>query len=311
VLASTLGAILFSLLASAAPTQDPRRVRFAYELPDSSETCPDEAKLRAGVVARLGYDAFDAAAEEELKVSLRRTGHELEALITITDGQGRVRAERRLISRHGDCAELASSVELAVSIAIDPFRVAEPPEPAVPAPPQTEPTPTVPTAPAPRLLGQIKAGALVGQGTAPTRTLGFVLGGNVRRGRWSLGLEARADLPRDRGLPVGAIRTTSLLGSLSPCVHWRGATACALITAGALHAQGRGLVDAQRITRPTVAMGARLAYTLPLSRRFSLLFHGDVTTPIVTTELDVDHEGVWTTPPVAAALGIDLGFNFP
>ncbi len=126
-----------------------------------------------------------------------------------------------------------------------------------------------------------------------------------------MGLEARADLPRDRGLPVGAIRTYSLLGTLVPCVHWRGAAGCALVTAGALHAQGRGLVDAQRITRAYVAMGARLAYALPLSRRFSLLFHGDVTTPLIRTELDVDDLGVWTTPPVAVALGIDLGFNFP
>ena len=311
MLVFSLGTILLSLLANAVPTPDLRRIRFAYEPPENSETCPDDARLRAGVVERLGYDAFDTAAEEELKVSLHRTGRELEARIVITDRQGRVRAERRLFSRQGDCAELASSVELAVSIAIDPFRVAEPPERAVPAPPKIEPNPTVSTVPAPRILGQIKAGVLVDQGTAPARTLGFVLGGNARCGRWSLGLEARADLPRNRGLPVGAIRTASLLGSIIPCVHWYNASVCALIAVGAMHAQGRGLVDARRITRPAVAMGARLSYALPLSRRFSLLFHGDVTTPIVITELDVDHKNVWTTPPVAAALGIDLGWNFP
>jgi hypothetical protein len=314
VLARILGAILFSLLASSASSQPPRRVRFAYDLQDSIATCPDEAKLRAGVNARLGYDAFDTAAAEELKVTLQRSGRELQAIITITDGQGQLRAERRLVSRQGDCTELASSVELAVSIAIDPFRVAPQPEPVVePAPaPPPEPLPVAPSTRAPQpFLGMVKAGALLGQGATPERTLGFVLGGSVRRGLWSLGLEGRADLARSHGLPVGDISAYVVTGSLVPCVHFYGAAACALFSAGALHAQGRGLNDAQQITRSYVAMGARLAYALPLSRRISLLFHGDVTTPLASTELQVDHESVWTTPHVAAALGIGLGINFP
>lgn len=314
MLARILGAILLSLLASSASSQPPRRVRFAYDPQDSVSACTDEAKLRAGVNARLGYDAFDAAADEQLKVTLQRSGRELQATLTITDGQGQLRAERRLVSRQGDCVELASSVELAVSIAIDPFRVAPPPEPAVePAPtPAPEPVPATPSAPAPQpLSGMVKAGALLGQGVTPERTLGFVLGGSARRGPWSLGLEARADLPRSHGLPVGEIRAYAVSGSLVPCIHFYGAAACALFSAGALHAQGRGLNDAREITRPYVALGARLAYALPLSRRISLLFHGDVTTPLATTELQVDHENVWTTPHVAAALGIGLGINFP
>jgi hypothetical protein len=312
VLARTLGAILLSLLASSAPPQNPRRVRFAYDAQDGPATCPDQARLRAGVTARLGYDAFDAGAAEELKVTLHRSGRELEAVITLTDGQGALRAERRLVSRQGDCAELASSVELAVSIAIDPFRMAELPEPVVaPVPAIPEPPALVANAPAPPISGQIKAGALVAQGWEPARSLGFVLGGSVRRGRWSLGLEARADLPRSRDQGVGQVRSYSLLGSLVPCFHFHGAAACALLTAGELRAQGRGLVDAQQVTRPSVAMGARLAYALPLSPRFSLLLHADVATPLTTTELQVDHVGVWTTPRLAAALGIDLGCTFP
>jgi hypothetical protein len=313
VLARTLGALLISLLASSASAQPPRLVRFSYELEEGAESCPDGARLRAGVMARLGYDPFAATAEEELKVGVHRSGRELEARITMSDGQGQVRAERRLVSRQGDCTELASSVELAVSIAIDPFRVTAPPEtaPAPPAPAPPAPVaPPLSPAPAP-LAGQIKAGALVGQGTAPTRTLGFVLGGSARRGRWSLGLDVQANLPRDKPLREGEITSYSLAGSLVPCVHIHDAAACALLTAGALHAEGRGLVAPRRITRPTVAMGARLAYALPLFGRWSLLFHADVTTPMTYIELQVDHQNVWTTPSLAAALGIDLGINFP
>jgi hypothetical protein len=316
VLARILGVILLGLLAGSVSAQPPRRVRFAYELQDGTNTCPDETKLRAGVIARLGYDAFDASADETLKVGLQRSGRELEALITITDGQGQLRAERRLVSRQGDCVELAASVELAVSIAIDPFRVAAQPqpvaEPAPPAPASPEPAPVPPSAPAPTpLVGQIKAGAVLGQGSSPARTLGFVLGGGARRGRWSLGLEARFDLPRSHELPVGEIRSYALMGSLAPCVHVHGLAACALFTAGGLRAQGRGLASPQQVTRSTVAAGARLGYALPLSRRFSLLFHGDATTPLHIAELQVDHVAVWTTPRLALALGIDLGLDFP
>lgn len=305
--------ILLGLLAESVSAQAPRRVRFAFELQDGNDTCPDEAKLRAGVTARLGYDAFDASADETLKVGLQRSGRELEALITITDGQGQLRAERRLVSRQGDCVELAASVELAVSIAIDPFRVAaQPPPAAEPAPVPATPAPVAPSAPAPPpLLGQIKAGAVLGQGSAPARTLGFVLGGGARRGRWSLGLEARFDVPRSHELPVGEIRSYALMGSLAPCVHVHGLAACALFTAGALYAQGRGLASPQQVTRSTLAAGARLAYALPLSRRFSLLFHGDATTPLHIAELQVDHVAVWTTPRLALALGIDLALDFP
>jgi hypothetical protein len=313
VLARILGAFLISLLASSASAQPPRLVRFSYALDDGVELCPDEAKLRAGVTARLGYDPFSATAEEGLQVGLHRSGRELEARITMSDGQGQVRAERRLVSRQGDCTELASSVELAVSIAIDPFRVSAPPEPA-PAPPMPPaPAPVVPPpppAPSP-LSGQAKAGAVVGQGTAPTRTLGFVLGGAARRGRWSLGLDAQANLPRNDSLREGTIRSYSLTGSLVPCVHIHDAAACALFTAGSLHAEGRDLTAARKITRLAVALGARLAYALPLFGRWSLLFHADVTTPMTYIELQVDHQNVWTTPPLAAALGIDLTINFP
>lgn len=312
MLVRILGVFLFSLTSSTS-TPIPPRVRLAYEIPDRLESCPDGAALRAGVTGRLGYDPFDATADEELKVRLQRSGRELEALITIADERGQVRAERRLVSRQGDCAELASSVELAVSIAIDPFHVAAQPEPeAAPVPPAPAPAPDLPSPHAPaETSGQLQVGALVGQGTAPARTLGFTLGGNVRRGRWSLGLEARADLPRDHGLVVGAIRTSSWTGSLVPCAHFGEAAACVLFTAGALHAQGRGLTDARHITRSYVAAGARLVYALPLSRRLSVLLHVDVTTPLATTELQVDHVGKWTTPAVAAALGIALGMSFP
>ncbi len=320
-MASILGVVLFSLAGSPS-TPIPPRVRFVYETPDRLESCPDGAALRAGVRGRLGYDPFDATADEELKVRLQRSGRELEALITIADDRGQVRAERRLVSRQGDCAELASSVELAVSIAIDPFHGAAQPEPeAVRPEPEAAPVPSAPApAPAPEMpstpasaetSGQLLVGALVGQGTAPAPTLGFTLGGSVRRGRWSLGLQARADLPGDHDLVVGSIRTTSWTGSLVPCAHFHEAAACVVFTAGALRAQGRGLAEARHITRPYVAAGARLAYALPLSRRLSLLLHADVTTPLAITELQVDYVGKWTTPPVAAALGIALGMSFP
>jgi hypothetical protein len=35
-----------------------------YERQDGGDLCPDETEVRAGVTTRLGYDAFDVAAEQ-------------------------------------------------------------------------------------------------------------------------------------------------------------------------------------------------------------------------------------------------------
>ena len=111
------------LLGAGVPAyaEVPRQVQLDYERQDGAAACPDATTIRAGVAARLGYEPFAEQAEDHLRATIRQSGHTLEALIEMRDSQGHLKAERRLFSRQRDCSELASSVELAISIAIDPM----------------------------------------------------------------------------------------------------------------------------------------------------------------------------------------------
>ena len=61
-----------------------------------------------------------------VSATVNRTGRTLEARIQIGGAGGAVSAERKLVSRESDCIELASAMELAISIAIDPLAGSRP-----------------------------------------------------------------------------------------------------------------------------------------------------------------------------------------
>jgi hypothetical protein len=302
-------------VTGVAFAQAPRRVRLEYERQEGAAVCPEAAVIQAGVAARLGYEPFDDRADDHLRVVVHRSGRALEAHIEMTDAHGALKAERRLVSRQSDCAELAALVELALSIAIDPFIApfGARPEPIVPTPPAPEKTSppaaavmAAPPEPSRPISGYLAAGAVGGIGVTPSRTLGFEVGGGLRRDRLSLGMEGRADLPAKTSLQVGAARTSLLVASLVPCFHFRSLGACALGTAGALRAAGRGLVDSKQVTVPYVALGARFSFAWPITAHLALALHGDLTTPLTQTELKVDGVGIWTSPAVSFALGLGV-----
>ena len=317
-------------LAGALQAQTPRQVRFEYTRLQGGSACPDSATIQAGVSARLGYEPFDDHAGDVVRVTIQSSGHGLEARIEMTDDKGGPKAERRLVSRERDCAELASAVELAVSIAIDPFRLAPATiqqgpgvTPAKPADHRSDkesarsgPAVCVDTAPStssPRgpLSGLATAGMVGSLGAAPSPAVGVAIGAALRAGSWSLGLEGRADFPTSKGLRAGEARTGLLAASLLPCAHLGVAAFCALGTAGALRASGHGLVDARQVTLPYAAVGARLALAFPVSPRWSVRFHGDVTAPLTESKVVVDGDVVWTSPILSAALGLGVAANFP
>jgi hypothetical protein len=318
--------------ASSASAQPLRQVRFEYARQDGAGACPDLATIQAGVAARLGYEPFSDRANNVVRATIQPSGHGLEAYIEMTDAKGSPKAERRLVSHQRDCAELASSVELAVSIAIDPFRLAAslPKQEASAVPPaesqdesqialSEESQPAVRSANEPAsagsarrpLLGRVEAGIVGGIGAAPSHTLGATAGASLRGGNLSLGLEGRADLPASTSLRVGEASTALLVASLLPCVHLRMVATCALVTAGALRAAGRGLVDARQVTLPYAALGARLAVAIPFTARLSLALHGDLSAPITKTELQVDGAAVWAAPMLSVALGLGVAATFP
>jgi hypothetical protein len=316
---------------NAAPT---RSVRLVYVRGAGAADCPDEELVRAGVAARLGFEPFDTRSAAEITVAVNRAARSLEAHITLSDRAGRITAERRILSRHSDCAELASAMELAVSIAIDPLAgtrarpappvapdpsasapdpIAAPARPDVPSvvartsvPPPAPPSRTPVQPEPPPLVFDGAIGVLGAWGAAPGPNVGMTMEASLRRRSLGVGLEGRVDLPTSTALRVGSIRTSLLTGSLVPCFHFGIAAGCALAIAGVFRSSGHDLVDARQVTLPFIAVGARAALELPLATWFVFRFHGDVIAPLTETVLRVSGQDVWSSPTVSAALGMAL-----
>jgi hypothetical protein len=282
--------------------------------------CPDATAIQVGVAARLGYDPFDEKAGKDLRVTIRQAAHGLEARIEMDDLDGKLIAERRLVSRRNDCKELASSVELAISIAIDPPGRSPEARGAVGAPPQRETSdaamPLLPVestrAQGPRSrTGNVAAGVVGGIRSAPSTSLGISLGAGLRGEVLSLGIEARADLPSSMALRVGSVSTSLFTGSWVPCLHSNNLAVCALATAGVLHASGDGLVAAKAANFFYGAVGARVALTYPVTPRWSLALRGDAILPLTETTLTVDGSPAWSSSTLAFALGLGAVAKIP
>jgi hypothetical protein len=325
-------------IATTAMAAPPRSAQLKYSRSAGASDCPDVDAVRAEVAARLGYEPFDDHAALLVSATVNRTGHTLEARIEITGADGKSVAERKLVSRQSDCLELASAMELAISIAVDPLAgsrprpapppppvpAAPPPPPPPPAPPPRvivvrEPAPPSPPPPRPApvpIVFQVRLGALGAVGSTPGAAVGGNVQVSVRRGSFSLGLEARGDLASTttlyfNGAQVGAFDTSVLMGSLVPCATRGLFEGCALLAAGVIRASARDLQMPQQVSAPYLAVGARVGMEIPLGSILSIGLHGDVLAPVTETVLRVSGQAVWNSPSISGALGLTVGARFP
>src|SRR6188472_3288476 len=100
-----------------AQAQQPVSVRLDYERQEGTSVCPDASAVAASVSERLGYEPFDAAAPETVKVRVLRKDRTLQAKVEMVGQDGKSRAERLLTSRRSDCADLAATMALTIAIA--------------------------------------------------------------------------------------------------------------------------------------------------------------------------------------------------
>jgi hypothetical protein len=304
-------------LVSPSFGQTRNTVRLAYSRGPGAESCPEERALRDAVLDLLGYDPFRADAKEDIDARVVRGPGGLEAAIDLLDESGRSRGVRRLLSRRQDCAQLASALALALAIAVDPLmadRVSAGLEPAplpadrpAPVAKQSQPPPDR-VAPTVRRLGFLAHGTL---GAAPGPAPGFDLIADLRRGRFSVSIDARVDLPASKDVPGGTISGWLATGSLVGCVHHHFVAGCALLGAGALRVDGHDLENARGATEPLAVAGARAALEIPLSQSLAAMVHADLYGTLIETAVLVGGQEAWKTPPVSGAAGAGLLAVFP
>jgi hypothetical protein len=148
-------------------------------------------------------------------------------------------------------------------------------------------------------------------GAAPSASGGMAAFVGIERARWSLDLEARADVPEGtlRADGTGA-RSSLFVGTLAPCMRSGPFAGCPLLSMGAL--SGEGTSDGQGATTFYSAAGLRGAFEAPLPTvaDLRLRVHADGFAPLVRTTLRDRGEDVWTTPALFATAGVGLVGRF-
>ncbi|MBM4779256.1 MAG: hypothetical protein GQE15_16235 [Archangiaceae bacterium] len=290
---------LLFIVLTAAPS-----ARLEYSVAPGIDGCPDERWVHASVGARLGRDPFVDEAPTRVVVNISRGAPPaLVALVEVTRPDGRV-GKRTLDSPTGDCLELASAVELAVSLALDPASKRPPVVEAPPAPPPVKEVVVVQAppvvAPPPAITPFGRVGALMTAGGLPGFSGGLLIGGGVLLRHFSIGLEGRAHLPT-RVLTSDSTTTTFLaLASLVPCLELGRFSGCLVGSVGPFQFDD----GAQRQTSVMAQGGARVQVGFEPLQQLRLVpwLEGGV----VVTRTTLLRNGVplWVTWPVAVSGGL-------
>lgn len=314
--AFALGLVVLCPRPAAASS---RTVRLSYVRDSGAEQCPDERWIRQAVTARLGFDPFKDDADVRVEARVSRASKGLAGSISVTDTSGKSLGRRDLTSVTGDCLELASAMELAIAISVDPQYLSQP----APLPPPA-PAPLAPVVPAPVAV-QVPAAAVVTSaapdfhagvgffasgGISPFPVPGLVLHASLRWSRFILGLEGRADLGSSVSLGGGKIGSSVLLGSIVPCVRLGPAAVCALASFGALQVTADLVVPTHRESSPLILAGTRALVDIRLSQMFSLQPFAEVQAVLTRTTVRWGDQPVWTTFPVTGAAGLALDIHF-
>ena len=321
----SLGFLLVTRRSEGAPAR-PLETKLAYSRAAGAEGCPDEAWLHDEIGARLGYAPFTYGATRTVVVKIARAGKGLRATIELLDSSGRSQGSRTVDSQSSDCTELASSIALDVSMAIDPVHAMRAPQstpqPNPDAPPRLSPpvllSPAAPGESPPPATSRepikmlIAAGPVVAIGTAPGVSLGAALQIGVRWKGFSAAVEGRADLPASASAANGArVQSWLIAVSLLPCFHVRVAHGCAVGMLGSLSATATDIARPNREQTLFAAAGVRGGVEWWFAANLGVQAHADVLAPITRTTLRIDGRDAWTTSPVALGGGIALAGHFP
>jgi len=239
---------------------------------------------------------------------------------------GQVVGTRTLTSSAADCNELASSIALALTIAIDPLggapsasasappsaTASAPPRPEVTSAPVVPPTPSVAPSPPPRTLWPFAAlGGIAAINAAPQLTFGLTTTFGLHAERYSIAIEGRVDAEVSaRGPAGGDVRTSILAGALVPCLHRDVLMVCGIAAYGALRGVGSGVQEARDDRSPWAALGARLGLEATIYGPIAFRAHADALALLTRTTLRVQGEEAWTTKPFSILLGLGLVAHF-
>jgi hypothetical protein len=316
-----------TLLAHAGHAGDHR---LTYERGAGTETCPSEAALRDAVKVRLGYDPFVPEGGPRIAIVMTRSKGGHHASIDLFSTTEAALGHRELESFGNDCSELARSVTLAVSLAIDPLANSGSPGPeasAASTSKELEP-PLSPQQQAPAMVDKpvnrqpespktersssaglyVGGGAMVGS-VAPSAALAPVLGAELSYRALRFALEGHLQLDSERSVRTnlgteGAVSASAFGATTLACVNVQsGFGICLAPTLGSLRATGkveRGTEESALYVR----LGVRALYDVWVTRNFALVPFVEAHATLTPVEARFQESVVWQSAPLGAFLGV-------
>lgn len=308
------------LMVLAAPT-----AQLTYVVPQDLDSCPDERWVRAAVSARLGRDPFVDASPTRVQVSLSRgPAPALMAVVEVVRPDGRV-GRRTIDSPTGDCLELASAVELAVSLALDPSSRRAGVDAGTPAtPPEGDAGVATTAADAgsrataldggstgsverderpPQLEPIGRIGVLGTAGGLPGFTGALLLGGGFRLPHFSVALEGRLHLPTL--VEAGGASTLQVLASLVPCLEVGRFSGCLVGSAGPFFFDD----GVSRITTLMGQVGVRAGLRFSPASWVNVVPWLESTVIVTRTTFWRDQNLVWVSWPLSISGGVFVEFS--
>jgi hypothetical protein len=294
--------------AHAEPRPNPQ-IALEYAADPQLSDCPSAAELSAAVSEQLGYDAFAVKSEaprQRMRASISRTPKGTAAQVAWLDAHGDSEGERHLASESGECAEIARALTFAVAVQIQ-LHAALP----APLPPPAVAPPTPPRSVSRRGARPMRAlvggGVLAERGFTPETSPGLRLFGALWARSFSVEAGASVTLPSRLTFADGSgFSALSLLGSLSPCVHFSALGVCAVGAVGLLSVRGEGVDQPRRPSAALVAAGGRLQVLWPALSALGVLVHVEALLPVTSRTVVLEQEPVWSTAPVIVGMGCDL-----
>ncbi len=301
-----------------------------------ADHCPDEAKLRQAVKARLGHDPFIEWSPRRVVVEIVADGARLSAILRLVEDGGIVQSRSLLSTDKHDCAELIASVALAIAIHLEPdsaMRVnrGEQAESEQPEEPVAEPAPNPPVLPSPKQpqvarathltvsapksatpwAPAVRIGAVYLQGLEPHATLALKAGASLRYGHIQAMTELFSGLPDSKRYAAGGIRSHVIGATLLPCVSYQWLSACAEAMADLLWTQGVDVSVPVKATLVHVAVGARVEAAWQLSRTWAAMVGLDLLRNLTSTTLRLQQAELWRSPPYRYAFWLAVEMRFP
>lgn len=305
-------------LAHEVQAEPQPTARFTYLRTDSASSCPDEETMRRGVAARLGREPFDTKADRALTVRLEAAESGYRADISVQDAEGNEVGKRSLSTDREDCAELASAMQLAIAIAIDPMHsmpkpapqpAAEPPALVAPALAQAPslhlgpPLPPPPPGTKEQASRHLGAGLLLAASTEPNPSIGLTLHYAHRSEHSAWAIEGRIDNPSEVSAMTGQVQTSLWAGSFLMCLRPQAFDLCGVASLGRIWGRGSGYEESASFQTLYAAGGVRLARLFSVQGNFGIQVSTDLLGRLNTTTLLVDNEEVWSSSRMEFGIG--------